>query len=118
MPHPDAVPLAFPRTFDMVVSCANWLNLLKASTAPHFPLFCSKNNTCLFTTGSYLSILNGLLVLGLEYVLKNPVMAMLIRRTAIVRVFARTQSARAAAASRKNVVEDRVVLKTARTTDE
>lgn len=55
----------------------------------HFPLFCSRNNTCFLTTGSYFSMLNGLLVLGLTYVLKKPVIAMEMRRTAIVRVLAR-----------------------------
>jgi len=48
----------------------------------------SKNSTFFLTTGSYFSILNGLLVLGLTYVLKKPVMAMLMSRTAIVRDFA------------------------------
>jgi hypothetical protein len=57
----------------------------------HFPpLFCSKNRTFFFTTGSYFSIERGREARGRTIVRKKPVMAMLMRRTAIVRDFSMT----------------------------
>jgi hypothetical protein len=54
----------------------------------HFPpLFCSKNRTFFFTTGSYFSIERGREARGRTIVRKKPVMAMLMRRTAMVRDF-------------------------------
>jgi hypothetical protein len=57
----------------------------------HFPpLFCSKNRTFFLTTGSYFSIERGREARGRTIVRKKPVMAMLMRRTAIVRDFSMT----------------------------
>ena len=59
-----------------------------ASDRDHFPpLFCSKKRTFFFTTGSYFSIERGREARGRTIVRKKPVMAMLMRRTAIVRDF-------------------------------
>jgi hypothetical protein len=60
----------------------------------HFPpLFCSKKRTFFFTTGSYFSIERGREARGRTIVRKKPVMAILMRRTAIVRDFSVTGNA-------------------------
>jgi hypothetical protein len=62
--------------------------LLNPFKGDHFPpLFCSKNRTFFFTTGSYFSIERGREARGRTIVRKKPVMAMLMRRTAMVRDF-------------------------------